>query len=144
MKMSLYLHKRIVDVLRCYGDLEDVINRLLSEVDPMDYPKCEPRNGAGRYVVNIIEPNYLELLSMYGPFSSKISIRRLLYWFVDNEIYDELGWEPCNEYVDKSKEMFNTKLANAISELQKAKRYTDQNNIEQLTNICNMISSCMR
>ena len=66
MKQSIYLHKQIVDVLRCYGDLEEVINKILQEAangkfDVMNKPPCPDRTGAGRYDIDIKEPNYLEL-----------------------------------------------------------------------------------
>jgi hypothetical protein len=29
-------------------------------------------------------------------------LRRLLYWFVDNEVYSELGWELVNTPIDEN------------------------------------------
>lgn len=128
MKQSIYLHKPIVAILRCYGSLDDVVNKILQsaadgQFDVTNKPAAPNRTGAGRYDIEITEPNYLELLNIYGPFSSTISLRRLLYWFVENEIYNELGWEQVTEYEDKRVKLFNTKLSNALNEMEKAKSY---------------------
>lgn len=144
MKQSIYLHRPIVDILRCYGELEDVINRMLQEAakgkfDLMDKPPCPGREGAARYDIDILEPNYLDLLSLYTPFSPKISIRRLIYWFVENEMYNELGWQQIKNFESKEDKLFRTKVANALSELQKAKRYAPKRAELFLSNICNNI-----
>lgn len=146
MKQSVYLHRQIVDILRCYGTLDEVVNRILQEAangnfDPMHKPPCPGRDGAGRYDIDVTEPSYLELLSVYGPFSSKISLRRMIYWFVENEMYEEFGWEPVNEYCDMNKRTLNTKLSNALTELEKAKRYSSEFVIEQLSQLCNEIKT---
>ena len=128
MKQSIYLHREIVDTLRCFGELDEVINKILLEAasgkfDLMDKPPCPDRSGAGRYEVDIVEPNYLDLLNIYTPFSPKISIRRLIYWFVENEIYTSLGWEQIKNFESRNARLFKNKIANALSEMQSSKRY---------------------
>lgn len=144
MKQSIYLHSEIVDILKCYGTLEDVVNRILEEAakgyfDVMDKPACPSREGAGRYDINIVEPNYLELLSVYSPFSPKISVRRLIYWFVENEIYADLGWEPTNEFENRHAKLLNKKLANALNELEHAKTHATNSIKSNIEAICNDI-----
>lgn len=144
MKQSIYLHRPIVDVLSCYGDLEETINKILQEsakgnFDCMDKPPCPGREGASRYDIDITEPNYLELLSIYSPFSPKISIRRLIYWFVENEIYIELGWVQTKEFRDRKEELFFNKLKNSLSELEKSKRYAPKKVESMIDSICNSI-----
>lgn len=145
MKQSIYLHRPIIDTLRCYGEPSDVINKILEEAavgkfDLMNKPPCPGRDGAGRYDIDITEPNYLELLEMYSPLSPKISIRRLIYWFVENEMYNELGWKQNHSFVDNSLRIMKNKISNALSELQRAKRYC-RNNREQnvILSICEEI-----
>ena len=98
MTLIIYLEKRVIDVLNCYGRLNDVVNRILEEgavgnIDVMDKPTCPPKQNGQHYSIDVTEENYLGLYNTWGPKSSRISLRRLLYWFVDNEIYNELGWE---------------------------------------------------
>lgn len=109
MKFSIYLHKPIADILTCYGDLSDVVNKILSLVDEdiisiFNKPAAPDRQGAGRYEVDVTNESYLEIIKSYPVNSSQISLRRLLYWFVENEIYYEVGWKPVRMYVNKDKE----------------------------------------
>lgn len=146
MRQSIYLHQSIVDVMRCYGTLDEVVNRILElgaagEFDILHKPPCPSRATAGRYDIEITEPNYLELLQMYGPYSSKISIRRIIYWFIENEMYEEYEWEPIAEYKNKRKELLNKKISIALSELEKSKRYAAADVAEMLSAICTNIQN---
>ena len=112
MKLSQYLHNDIVDVLKTFGDLNDVVNKILDAADEgyievEDKPPCRDRDGCDRYNIDIHNENYLELLRIHGVKSKQISLRRLLYWFVENEIYEELGWT-TRPYITKAN--FNTIL----------------------------------
>jgi len=106
MTLSIYLSDNIADILRCYGTINDVVNKILiagaeGAIDIMDKPRIPDRKGGHYYQIKIEEPNYIDLLSIYSAKSSKISLRRLLYWFVENEVYEELGWEPVDTYVEE-------------------------------------------
>lgn len=107
MTVTIYLEERITDILNCYGSLNDVVNRILEagargEFEVMDKPTCPPKKNGAHYAVDITEPTYLGLYEIYGSKSSRISLRRLLYWFVDNEIYNDLGWEGSDYFKDSS------------------------------------------
>lgn len=122
MKFSIYLSHDVINVLQCYGKLDDVVNKVLQSCeeglfDIMDKPKPPPKQGGRQVVINVIEPNYLELVRMYGPKSSRISLRRLLYWFVENEIYVELGWEEVEQYKNSTTEKAISMLSNIKLEL---------------------------
>ena len=106
MIISIYLHRPIVETLRCFGTLTEVVDKILSAgddgtIDIMDKPPAPDRNGAGRYDIDVTNENYLSLLETFSINSPKISIRRLLYWFVDNEMYNELDWEISSNNKDK-------------------------------------------
>ena len=106
MIQSVYLHKYVVDTLCLFGDLSEVVNRILQEgadgnIELLDRPQCANRNGAGRYNINIYQPDYIDLLQSYAVNSPKLSIRRILYWFVDFSVYEDLGWKQVNAYEDK-------------------------------------------
>lgn len=124
MRVSVYLHTNIVQILRAFGDLSEVINKILDAADAgafdiMDKPPCGNREKASRYNVNITNETYLSLLNEYGPTSPRISLRKLLYWFVDNEIYEELGWTQTNAYVDKNIQFALNHIERSISELER-------------------------
>ena len=125
MLMSVYLHDEIVSVLKCYGTLDDVVNRILDcasddVFDLMNKPVAPDRAGARRFDIDIVNQDYLELVKQFPPNSSHISLRRLLYWFVEYEMFEELGWEVTNKYSDRSEEKFKkliTKVRASIETL---------------------------
>ena len=127
MIFSIYLHKHIAEPLMCFGDLSDVVNRILETseqgiFDVIDMPKCESRDGATRYNINVTNETYLTLVASFPPNSPRLSLRRLLYWFVEQEMYDVLEWEAVNEYVSKDKEKILKKIGGIESDLVKLGR----------------------
>lgn len=105
MIVNVYLERRVRDVLKCYGNLNDVTNNILQLgaegiINVMDKPTAPPKKDGQQYAIDVTEENYIGLMAIYGPKSSRISLRRLLYWFVDNEIYNEIGWEGVESYTD--------------------------------------------
>ena len=114
MNMSIYLHPYIVDTLKMFGNLSDVINRIINDMGEergyIDYPQCTSRDGASRYEINVTNEDYLSMYNKYGPQSPRASLRRMIYYFVDNEIYSELGWEQINEYNDRDTEYLKRRL----------------------------------
>ena len=125
MILSQYLHDDIVDVLLTFGNLNDVVNKILDEVDEGNIelenkPECRLRGDAKRYNIEIYNESYIQALLVHGVRSKTISLRRLIYWFVENEIYVDLGWEPVREYVDREKEKINkcvNEIVNAMDKL---------------------------
>lgn len=135
MYVSIYLHKPVVEILKCYGELSDVINRILSLADEgiielWDKPAAPPRDGASRYDVNITNESYLNLLDVNGVTNSRLSLRRILYWFVENELYNEFGWKIVNPYIDTNK----------LKQLKKVDKCLEL--IERLHNICKYEDLC--
>ena len=121
MTLSVYLAHDIKSVLSCYGSLDIVVDKILTAgaeglIDIMEKPSAPEKKGGTYYQINIREPNYIALVETYGTKSSRISLRRLLYWFVENEVYLELGWEPCEEFVDQK----NKKGYQAVMQLKEA------------------------
>ena len=126
MKVTIHLHKEIADALMCFGSLSDVVNKILScdEIDIMDKPPCPPKDNCKKYVLNITNQTYIDLYDEYGASSPRISLRRLLYWFVDNEMYTELAWQPIQIKTPILQDKYLKKLDNAKTELRKALNYT--------------------
>lgn len=127
MIFSIYLHKHIAETLMCYGDLSDVVNKILETseqgiFDLIDMPKCESREGATRYNIDVTNETYLSLVENFPPNSPRLSLRRILYWFVEQEMYEVLEWEATNEYISKDKEKILKKIGGIDSELTKLQR----------------------
>ena len=106
MLLTIYLSDEIAFVLECFGDMNFVVNNILEAaaeglIDIMDKPNIAEKKGGHYYHINVEEPNYISMIETFGSRSSRISLRRLLYWFVDNEIFSEFGWEISNTPIDK-------------------------------------------
>ena len=131
MILSLYLHNDVIDTLQSFGELDDVVNKILDEcsVGSFDFtnkPNCRERDGARRINVNITNEDYLIALNTYGVKSKHVSLRRLLYWFVENEIYCDLAWEQVNAYKDSDTERLKRQLVICQSDLTKLQMYNDK------------------
>lgn len=140
MIFSIYLHKHIAETLQCYGDLSEVVNKILDAseqgiFDVVDMPKCESREGATRYNINVTNQTYLSLVESFPPNSPRLSLRRLLYWFVEQEMYEVLEWEVVNVYVSGAKNKILKKIGGIESELLKLNRYLNYEEQECLNEI---------
>ena len=128
MKLSIYLHKEIADTLRLFGDLSYVTNLILQYgaegyYDVCNKPAIVDRGTASRYMIDVTEPNYLQLLAVHSSNSPKISLRRLLYWFVENEMYNEVGMT-ISKYKD-----IRTSIHKIIEQLNTMKEEPERNAI---------------
>lgn len=124
MIFSVYLHSPIAETLKCYGDLSEVTNKILEyaeqgSFDIVDMPKCPDRNGASRYDINVTSEYYISLVESFPPNSPRISLRRLLYWFVEQEMYNALEWVPTFPYISKEKSNILKKIGGIESDLHK-------------------------
>ena len=133
MIVSIYLHKYVVDTLQLFGNLNETINKILQagadgDIEILDRPPCINRDGASRYNIDITQQDYLELLECYPTNSPRISIRRIIYWFVDFAIYEQLGWKAEKKYVNKELEQLCKhidKARSAIARVAVSKRNDD-------------------
>ena len=99
MTYKVYLHDEIISTLSIFGDLSAVTERIILEtldndIDIERLPKAGDRTGAIRKNIEIIHSGILEYLESitYNNHAPKSPIRNLLYWFVNEEIYNEWGW----------------------------------------------------
>lgn len=97
MVVTVRLHEDYYNMLRAFGELNDVVNTILNhcsagDISCMDKPQAPSLVGTARYEIDITNEDYVKLLKTYGQRSQRISLRRLLYWFVDMEVYNELSF----------------------------------------------------
>lgn len=101
MLMNVVLDNGTVSLMRYFGDLSDVANRILAhgakgEIPLMDLPQAQSvSSDCKQYKLNITDSNYLELCDTFGIRSQRVSLRRIICWFMDNEKYVDFQWEPC-------------------------------------------------
>lgn len=104
MRISVYLSDSIINELTSYGPLDEVVDNILQlgetgQIDLEQRPKCKNREHDRRVDIDVTNMYYLELMTHYPPNSSNISLRRLLYWFVENDLCSMLT--PSNVQNDK-------------------------------------------
>lgn len=146
MIVSVYLSSELHQILCCYGSLDDVVNKILDAgtqglIDIMQKPSAPEKRGGAYYHINVRNQDYVTLMETYGPKSSRISLRRLLYWFVENEVYEELGWEANEEYVDKRENQKHQAIIELKQALFKARTIIPEHRgeIDEFRNLINEI-----
>ena len=147
MKLSVYLHDYIVNIITCFGTLDEVTNKLLDAYEEgiinIEYlPTCPYRGDCRRYEINVENENYINLILTYGATSPRYSLRRLLYWFVDNEIYNELEFEKVS--VSRFNDNYNMKLQAIINKLEKLTRICNKTEKEQILSTINTLRRLKR
>ena len=100
MVYNVYLHKYVADILSQFGELNTVVNHIVDsamagEFSIDDLPKAPDRTPGemSQYKFDIHNVEYNEMLQVRGSKSMTYSLRRIIYHFVDNELFTELGWE---------------------------------------------------
>ena len=127
----VYLPDEVYDVLCMFGDFDDVVDRILTlyeeeaiSVDVEHLPNyanhCDTRRK-----VRIYNRWYEELLEYYGASSTKYSLRRMLCYFVYEELYEEYDMTITRQ---------SDKLNEALIKLEKIARRVEQcNRTSQVT-----------
>ena len=98
IKVNIAIDNNYYNILRLFGTMDEVVDKALKLVEQgeIDFDRCPqiPTTKNCRHiVVAISNPYYEELRALHGATSSKISINRLLYYIVDNELYYTYEWE---------------------------------------------------
>lgn len=89
------IHRDYYDVLQQFGGLSKVANAMADLVyaglvDVREMPRSPEANAdCIGCSVTMTSPGYEALVEEYGVSSPKVSIRRWLYYFVENELYSE-------------------------------------------------------
>lgn len=101
-QIQVYLHKEYIDYLQHFGNLDDVVQMALQKVtadDFTDMDEAPPRDDTLKRTLWINCPWYETLLEETC-HQRTYSLRKLLYWLVDNEKPVEWGWSvrPCYSY----------------------------------------------
>lgn len=122
MTVNVYLEPYIVDTLTMFGEFDEVVERVVTAYCQGDFePATVARvNHCKHYIVDINSEDYELLVQAYGATSPRASLRRILHGFVDNEMYDALGWTPVstNGLTDADKTKLSCYLSRAIHILQ--------------------------
>lgn len=96
MKIDLYLPVQTWKMIDKYGDDDFVINQILSfatkyNLNLYNKPPAPSKNAIlySHRIINITDPDYLLELASHPVNSPVTSLRRIIFWFFDAEMYDE-------------------------------------------------------
>lgn len=147
--MSVYIERYALDVIKCFGKVDDVINRMLDaatgeEFDVFDKPSAGPRSDSVRVNVNIVNEEYIALVESMPANSPRISLRRYVHWFIDNEMPYLLGWTVANEYKhterDKVRKILKGINADCVKLRSLYSKLSDDVKVEQVDDVLNLIN----
>lgn len=148
MRAVLYLPASMANTLRLFGDLSDVVNRILDagfngDTGILDCPECGDRHGCAQYVVNVTNEEYLELVANYGRSNTRISLRRIIYDFVNNERYIDLGWKMTKQAMARFEHCdANNCFRTVLEKLNKISALNNDNNYitTEINRICKEVT----
>lgn len=119
--MRITVNRSTVQILKAFGDINTVTDKIL------DY--CEASGNAfedmppvmledpTKINIEVTNSTFLQLLSVYGSRNNKISLARVLEWFVTNEEYINLGWSLNSKPVLKSNNKMRSKILKIKSDI---------------------------
>lgn len=110
MTYRMYLHEEIINTLSVFGDLSAVTERIILDaldrnIDIESLPKAGDRTGAIRKTITIQNPEVLTFIDSIHYYNSNVPkspIRNLLYWFVNEEMYNEWLWTVTNDFIEQN------------------------------------------
>ena len=149
MKISSYLRPDVVETLDMFGNIHEVTDRILKageegQFSLEDIPASEFTKNRVRLNIEITNEYYLSLLETYGVRNPRISISRILTWFVDNEVYNDLEWEIVNDYLSRKDKLVNNTIDKVISDLTKLKFRLDDAERGLIVHAIDLITSVRR
>lgn len=96
MKVRVSLSADATNYLLQYGDtLSEAVDNVLSAIIDSggtlsDKPSFESSSDEVQRYVDVTNVDYLTLYSIYSSKSSRVSLRRVLYWFIGNDMGTKL------------------------------------------------------
>lgn len=137
--VDIRVHKDYLNTLLRFGPLNEVLDRMYEAayaglIEVTGLPPAPPKdNMCCKRLVSISHPYYHYLVQTHGATSTLISVRRLLYYFVDNELYTVLMWQPVDrpasqlEQEDRADRAYSEGLARSLRQLRDTLRVTPSN-----------------
>lgn len=134
IKVNVTISEDYYKILRLFGTMDEVVQKalILAEQGDIDLENCPYVQQFGRLkhvVVNVNNPYYESLRALHGATSPKTSINRLLYYIVDNELYEAYGWKQVNKYNEENEakiEGYKSTILHNINRLSKMLTRTEQ------------------
>lgn len=142
-KIDVRLHEDYYNVLTQFGTLDQVVDKAINAIEAgsidLDViPSCPPLTGTHKYIVTVDNLFYDDLVQIYGSHSNHISMRRILYYIVDSELYNSLRWEPVRNISPTDRR--SKRIDNLLYELAKViNSETDKDRLKILLHVYTII-----
>lgn len=142
-KIDVRLHEDYYNVLTQFGTLDQVVDKAINAIEAgsidLDViPSCPPLTGTHKYIVTVDNLFYDDLVQIYGSHSNHISMRRILYYIVDSELYNALRWEPVRNISPTDRR--SKRIDNLLYELAKViNSETDKDRLKILLHVYTII-----
>ena len=119
--MRITVNRSTVQILKAFGDLNEVADKILDYCEETDNPFEDmppiQLNEPTKISVEVTNTTFLQLVNLYGARSNKVSLARVLEWFVTNEEYINLGWSLSSPPVLKSNNKMRLKILKVKSDI---------------------------
>ncbi len=119
--MRITVNRSTVQILKAFGDLNEVTDKILDYCEETDNPFEDmppvQLNEPTKISVEVTNTTFLQLVNLYGARSNKVSLARVLEWFVTNEEYVNLGWSLSSPPVLKSNNKMRLKILKVKSDI---------------------------
>ena len=138
MIYTLLLDAYAENTLKMFGELDEVVNDIVNLAMSeelfsfKDVTSCAPETYTRRRNIEITNEEYNTLIATVGIKSATYSLRRLVYWFIENEMYEIAGWKPKRPYVNEDKINFNRHKTNALHSIQQLLKYSTNKKLLQI------------
>ena len=127
IKVNIAISDEYYKILRLFGTMDEVVQKALElaekgDINIEDCPYVQQFGRLKHLVVTIDNEFYESLRALHGATSTKVSINRLLYYIVDNELYEEYGWKQVNKYNEENEakiEGYKSTILHNINRLSK-------------------------
>lgn len=97
MKIKLVVPNDTYSILCQLGPVDEVVNKIaklvgMEEIPYDDLPLVGGRNGQKQFFVDITDEDFLALYELQVLVHRPIRMRRVVQYFVDNELYNDPIW----------------------------------------------------
>ena len=144
--IDVRLPEDYLKVLLVYGSLSDITNRALEQVSLGNFPEIAEMPAVGelggktcKKLVTVDNDDYEMLVNVYGPHSSKVSLKRLLCYIVDTEAYETLGWKP----VLANSTAYKFRLNHCINNLKSIHKIAPPKHIPAITSVIEQLNNLL-
>ena len=143
MEVKVSLPVDVLEIMKQFGTPSEVTDRILAAGEEwyFDMENCPAYETSCRNVripITVTNQYYEELVFTRGEHSNKVSLRRIISYFIYNELYNELGWEPVDS-TSETNEMCSEikKLINRVAMLRsRLKREGYSEGVLECNDIC--------